>query len=179
VLADEDREFLLELLRERVDDVLDRSHRSVLTHVDGLEASLADRLGPIIGALELSDARAINRRLEGFYDESRVLEMLLEERVFGRLEAKARAKIDAAGWETLESIRDKSPEDVEQWKGELRRLLPSADEGLEAEIAQWYGEFFLAARRFSDRVQRDLNLLKMEAEHRFDVSDLLDLVRSS
>jgi small GTP-binding protein len=179
VLADEDREFLLGLLQERVDDVLDRAHRSVLTHVDGLEAELADRLGPIIQELELSDARAINRRLEGFYDEARVLEMLLEERVFGRLEAKARGKIDAAGWETLETIRNKSPDDVEQWKGELRRLLPSADETLEAEIAQWYGEFFLAARRFSDRVQRDLNLLKMEAEHRFDVTELLDLVRSS
>ncbi|MGM0559092.1 MAG: dynamin family protein, partial [Myxococcota bacterium] len=179
VLADEDREFLLELLRERVDDVLERAHRSVLTHVDSLEAQLAERLGPIIQELELSDARAINRRLEGFYDESRVLEMLLEERVFGRLEAKARAKIDAAGWETLEAIRNKSPDDAEQWKGELRRLLPSADEALEAEIAQWYGEFFLAARRFSDRVQRDLNLLKMEAEHRFDVTELLDLVRSS
>ena len=179
ILADEDREFLLELLHERVDDVLQRSHRSVLTHVDSLEAQLAERLGPIIQELGLSDARAINRRLEGFYDESRVLEMLLEERVFGRLEAKARGKIDAAGWDTLEAIRNRSPDDVEQWKGELRRLLPAADETLEAEIAQWYGEFFLAARRFSDRVQRDLNLLKMEAEHRFDVAELLDLVRSS
>jgi small GTP-binding protein len=176
-LSEEDTTFVLDLLSERLADVLERSRRTILADVDEIEASLAQRVGPIIQQLPLADARAMNRRLDGFFDETRMLDLLLEERVYGQLRARATGQIEAAGRETLDQIRDSGHADSDRqggptWKAALRRLLPDTRGHLSRELTNWYGEFFLATHRLSDRVQRDLHLLKLEAEHRFDVSAL-------
>ncbi|MFW6058171.1 MAG: dynamin family protein, partial [Persicimonas sp.] len=175
VLTDEDKQFVLDLLSERLDDVLNRSRQTVENDVAELESNLAQRVGQIVGELPLSDARAMNRRLEGFFDESRVLKLLLEERVYGQLRARATGQIEAAGRRALEEIRDSSQHDGPDWKAALRRLLPDTRADLNRELAAWYAEFFLAASRFCDRVQRDLHLLKLEAEHHLDVSSVAEL----
>ncbi len=177
VLSEEDKAFILDLLTERLDDVLGRSRQSVLADVDAIESTVAQRIGPIVQQLPLSDARALNRRLEGFFNEARMLEMLLEERVYGQLRARATGQIEAAGRSALEEIRNSSEEDGASWRTALRRLLPDTRSQLSQELARWYTEFFLAACRFSDRVQRDLHLLKLEAEHHFDVSAVAELLR--
>jgi nitrate reductase assembly molybdenum cofactor insertion protein NarJ len=175
VLADEDKQFVLDLLSERLEDVLNRSRQTVENGIAELESNLAQRVGQIVGELPLSDARAMNRRLEGFFDESRVLKLLLEERVYGQMRARATGQIEAAGRRALEEIGDSSQHDGRDWKTALRRLLPDTRADLNRELAAWYAEFFLAASRFCDRVQRDLHLLKLEAEHHFDVSSVAEL----
>ncbi|WP_168210514.1 tetratricopeptide repeat protein [Persicimonas caeni] len=174
VLSEEDQTFILDLLSERLDDVLNRSRQTILADVDELEGAVAQRVGPIIQSLPLGDARAMNRRLEGFFDETRMLKLLLEERVYGQLRARATGQIEAAGQRALEEIRN-SGQEGPAWRAALRRLLPDTRGHLNRELAAWYEEFFLAACRFSDRVQRDLHLLKLEAEHHFDVSAVLQL----
>jgi hypothetical protein len=174
-LSEEDTTFVLDLLSERLEDVLDRSRQAMLADVDEIEGAVAQRIGPIIQQLPLGDARAMNRRLDGFFDETRMLELLLEERVYGQLRARANGQIEAAGRDTLEQIRDSGQEGGPAWKAALRKLLPDTRGHLSRELTNWYGEFFLATHRFSDRVQRDLHLLKLEAEHRFDVSALARL----
>jgi small GTP-binding protein len=175
-LSEEDTTFVLDLLSERLEDVLARSRQTILADVDELEGAVAQRIGPIIQQLPLGDARAMNRRLEGFFDETRMLELLLEERVYGQLRARAIGQIEAAGRDALEQIRDSGQEGGPAWKSALRRLLPDTRGHLSRELTNWYREFFLATHRFSDRVQRDLHLLKLEAEHRFDVSALTRLL---
>lgn len=172
VLSEEDQTFILDLLSERLDDVLDRSRQQILADIDELEGEVAQRVGPIIQALPLGEARAMNRRLEGFFDETRMLKLLLEERVYGQLRARATGQIEVAGQRALEEIRNSGQEQGPAWRASLRRLLPDTRTHLNRELAAWYREFFLAACRFSDRVQRDLHLLKLEAEHHFDVSAL-------
>lgn len=168
-LSDEDRDFILELLAERVEDILSRSRQQVLADVDAIEGRIAQEIGTIIAQLPLVDARAMKRRLEGFFDETRVLKLLLGERVFGQLSAQTAGRIDAAGRSALDEIRG-GADGAPIWKRALRRLLPDARGHLTTELARWYEEFFLAAQRFSDSVQRDLHLLKLESDYRFDVS---------
>ena len=175
VLSEEDKQFILDLLAERLADVLERSRQQVLGDVGELESMVAQRVGPIVQNLPLVDARALNRRVEGFFDETRVLKLLLEERVYGQLRAKAMGQIEVAGRQALEEIRSSDEEGGPAWKAALRRLLPDTRSHLRRELAGWYGEFFLAACRFSDRVQRDLQLLKLETEHRLDLADLAEL----
>lgn len=169
-LAQEDRDFILELLAERIEDILRRSRQHVLADIDEIENRVAQQIGAIIAQLPLVDSRALKRRLDGFFDETRVLKLLLGERVYGQLSAQTAGRIDAAGRGALDDIRPGSG-DGSVWKRALRRLMPDARGHLSTELAAWYEEFFLAARRFSDSVQRDLHLLKLEADYRFDVSE--------
>lgn len=177
VWAEEDRRFILELLQERIGDILERANQQVMSDVEALESQLAQRVGGIIAALPLADARAVSRRMEGFFGEARVLKMLFGERIFGRLQAQAGGQIAAAGEAVLDTIRP-GADAATGARQALRQLLPQGRAQLTQELAQWYEEFFLAARRFLTRVQRDLHLLKLEAEHRFDASALRALIHS-
>lgn len=166
-LTPEDRAFILELLSERIDDILGRSLTEILNDIEEIESKLAQKIGALIGALPPGDRRAMSRRLEGFFDETRVLKMLLSERVYGRLQALSVGQINAAGHSALDSL---SSAQTGGARGALRPLVPDVRTHLGRELVGWYKEFFLAARRFLDRVQRDLHLLDLEGGHRFDVS---------
>ncbi len=170
VLSEEDRDYLIDLLTERFEGILADSKDRVFNDIVGLEAELAEFMNPILEGLSLQDARGLNRRLQGFQDEVRVLKLLLEERVFGQIIARARGQIGAAATSALTEIENS--EDQTRWRGLLRELLPSLREDFEANIAEWYDTFFVTASRFCDRVRRDLSLLELEARHRYDISPL-------
>src|SRR5699024_6558653 len=100
--------------------------------------------------------------------------MLLGERVYGQLKALGTGQISAGGPGALDAIRSAQAGTA---RAALRPLLPDVREHLDRELVGWYMEFFLAARRFLDRVQRDLHLLKLEAGHRFDLSAPRELIQ--
>ncbi|MBA2664829.1 MAG: dynamin family protein [Bradymonadaceae bacterium] len=172
VLGEEDRAFVLELLKERLQGVLDRSRRTVQNEISVLESELAERVGPILSDLSLQNQRAMNRRLEGFYDETRLLKVLLTERVYGQLAAQARGQIDAGGVATLREIEESPEGDRARRKALLRELVPEPRLLFRQALSGWMEEFFLAATRFCDRLQRDLALLELEATYRYDFSEL-------
>lgn len=167
-MSEEDREFIVELLAERFESILDASRDRVFNDVTAVEAELAERMGPVAQGLSLQDARGLNRRLEGFQDEVRVLKLLLVERVYGQIIARATGQIEAAARPILAEIEDLS--DQSRWKALLRRLLPSVRDSFQSDLAGWYDTMFLAARRFCDRARRDLALLELEARYRYDIS---------
>jgi len=142
-----------------------------------VEREIAERLDPIVRGLALGDARALQRRLDGFFDESRVLAMLWEERVYGALRARARGRVETAGRATIDAI-EASPSDRSTWHTTLRRLLPTVDDELATAIGDWYASFFDAATRLCTRVRKDLELLELEAQQRYDVSPLFALVET-
>jgi hypothetical protein len=174
-LAEEDRAYIAELLRERFQSLLDRSQARVLEDVAELEQGIAQRIGPILSALSVLDARSLQRRLEGFYEAARALRLLLEERVYGRLSARATGQIEGAADAVLLAIEETS--DPLQRRGLLRRLLPDArQQNFPQRITDWYADLFDACRRLCDHLQRDLTLLEQEARTRYDLSVLQALV---
>jgi small GTP-binding protein len=168
VLSEEDRDFISTLLMERFDSVLEHSLQRVMADVASLEGEVAGHIGPVMQQLSLQDARAVSQRLDGFRDEVRVLKMLLQERVYGRLRARANGQIDAASSGAMESIALSA--DPTRWKGILRRLLPELRPGFQDTLEQWYADFFDAGDRVLEHLRRDLQLLKLEAKHRYDTS---------
>lgn len=177
VLTEEDRDFLLTMLRERLDELLRRSHERVMQEITSQEAELVGLLEPALHGLALHDARGVQRRLDGFYDEVRALRLVLDERVYGRFSARATGQIEAAGLAALAEI-EAARGDEARWRGALRRLIPDARAHIEAELSRWYGAFFDAAARLFDRIQRDLALLELEARHRYDLTALEALLAS-
>ena len=171
VLEADDRDFILELFEERLDDVLRRSRQKVLAEISELEATMAERLSPLFATLSVTDARPLRRRLEGFFDETRALKTVLEERVFGQWRARARGQIATGGTSTLEAIADlgadASPKERRQL---LAGLIPQVGDEFSGALTAWYEEFFLAANRFCDRLRRDLETLQLEVRHRLDFS---------
>lgn len=170
VISDEDRDFITTLLIERFDSLLDNSLERVFTDVFSLESELAQKLGPILQDLSLQDARSIAQRLEGFRDEVRVMRLLLEERVYGRIKAQANGQISAAGTQALKAITISA--DKIRWKGILRSLLPELRPHFKETLEQWYVDFFTAANKLFERVEHDMTLLALEAQHRYDIAPI-------
>ena len=173
VLAPEDRDYLTDIILSRFESILTTSRDRVFHDVVGVEAEIARKLGPILSSVSLQDARGLNRRLQGFQDEVRVLKLLLEERVYGQFRARARGQVASGAKAALGQIEETA--DQTRWRALVRGLLPDVREGFSDEIEQWYATFFATAARFCDRVGHDLALLELEARHRYDVAPLVDL----
>lgn len=174
VLAAEDRKFVLELVLSRLQKVLDASRLRTRQILQQTERELAEQLDPVVRALALGDARALNRRLDGFFDETRVIAELWDQRVFGALVERARGRIESIGEETLTAI-EAAQGDRAAWRSKLRELLPAIDEEFGQRVEGWYAAFFEAAVRLCSRVRKDLELLELEAHTRYDVGPLLAL----
>jgi small GTP-binding protein len=174
-LAEEEREFVLSLMLQRLDRVAEASSERVEQQIAAVERQIAERLDPVLRALTLGDARALQRRLDGFYDESRVVRLLWQERVYGALREWARARIDADGQRVLDSIVA-AQADQSMWRAHLRRLVPTVDDAFGKRIEHWYAAFFEAASRLCDRVRNDLELLELEAKTRYDVAAVRALI---
>lgn len=172
VLEPDDRTFIMELFAERLDQVIERYRRQVLREVSDVEQALAERLSPLFGCLSVTDARPLRRRLEGFFDETRALKTVLDERVFGHWRARTDARLNAGGDTTLDAIIELG-EDADRGDRQqlLATLIPRIGDEFSDALADWYREFFLAAGRFCDRLQRDLTTLELEVRHRLDFSN--------
>lgn len=174
-LSDEDRQYTQQLLLERFISLLDQSLERVFYDAVSLEAQIAQRLGPLLYELSLSDARALSQRLEGFRDEIRVLKLLLKERVYGRLIAKATGQIEAGSQATLRAV-EAVGQDPTRWRALLRALLPELRPHFKQDLAQWYQDFFTASSRLFERVSADLEVLELEAKHRYNTAPLEALI---
>ena len=173
-LSDEDREFILELMLQRLGRILDASRDRIESVTARHEREIAERLDPVIRALSLGDARAMQRRLEGFFDESRVITLLWEERVFGAFRERALGRIASAGQRALETVVA-AQADRAMWRPALRELLPAVDDEFGHRIQRWYAAFYEAATRLCVRIRKDLELLELEAKTRYDVGPVLEL----
>lgn len=171
VLEPDDRRFILELLRERLDHVLNRTRRDILDEISQLEANLAERISPLLATLSVTEARPMRRRLEGFFDETRAMKRLLDERVFGQWRARTEGRLTTGGERTLDAIVNLGDDARSESRRELlSELIPSVGDDFAHTLCEWYREFFLAARRFCDRLCGDLSTLELEARHRLDFS---------
>src|SRR5690606_16551245 len=119
-LLEEDRQFITTLILERFERLLDASWQRTSGELADVEREIAERLDLVVRGLILADARAVQRRLDGFFDEVRVVELLWEERVYGAMRARARGRVETAGSMTLDTIVA-SQGDRSTWVPCLRR----------------------------------------------------------
>jgi len=170
VLEADDRAFILDLFEERLDDVIDRCRRDILADISDLEAALAADISPLLASLSVTDARPLRRRLEGFFDETRAFKTVLEERVFGQWRARTEGRLSTGGEATLDAITELGNDaDRQERQQLLQELIPQIGDEFSDALADWHEEFFLAARRFCNRLQRDLETLQLEVRHRLDI----------
>jgi hypothetical protein len=177
-LTEEDRDFILELFGNRVDDILDRARQDVLSDVDALELDVARRTESMLESMHLSDARTVDRRMEGLFDQTRALRLLLRERVFGALRARIHGRLDAGGRGAIANLEDRGDTDLDAASQELAQLFPDPRQQIDASLTDWYREFFVALHRFSERTHRELQRVRLEIKHRFDLTAFTDLLTS-
>lgn len=175
-LTDEDTSFILDLFGSRVDDILERARKDVLTDVDAIELEVARQTGALLESMQLSDARTVDRRMEGLFDQTRALRLLLRERVFGALRARAHGRLDVGGRSALAQLEAHPDGDLDELSAELQTLLPDPRRQIDASLADWYREFFVALHRFSERTRRELQRVRLELKHRFDLTAITDLL---
>ena len=175
-LTDEDTSFILDLFGSRVDDILERARKDVLSDVDAIELEVARQTGALLESMQLSDARTVDRRMEGLFDQTRALRLLLRERVFGALRARAHGRLDVGGRAALAELEAHPDGDLDELSAELKTLLPDPRRQIDASLVDWYREFFVALHRFSERTRRELQRVRLELKHRFDLTAITDLL---
>ena len=163
----------MELVEERLASVLQHALQQQLEDLNQLESAIAQGFDPIFRGLSVMDTRAMQGRLDGFFDESQTLQRLLEDRVYGQIRAETRGRVAASGDEVLNSVVV-AQTDKGSWRAILRRLVPRLDVG--NALTQWYVEYFENAYRLLVRARADLELTRLEARYRYDYSGLLQLV---
>ncbi len=167
-LAAEDAKFIGRLLRTRFSDVVDESFDEVAHTLNELEGTLARRLEDVVQRMPLLDARAQHRSIEGLFDELRASRQLLYEKVVGRLDASVGSRIELVGNDILLSLDG----DKALWRSKLRRLLPDTSRLAAMELTSWFNEWFHRVSVFLERIASELDLLKIETDHRYDSSEM-------
>lgn len=122
-LPEDDREFVLDLVLQRFERILQTSRARITQHLAEVEREMAERLDPVVRSLAISDARSLQRRMDGFFDEARVVSMLWDERIYGSLRARAQGRISTSGASVLTTV-EAAQSDPSAWRPALRRLLP-------------------------------------------------------
>ena len=173
-MSEEDRRFIQDQLLEGFVGLLAQSLERVSQDIVSLETELMRELEPMMSAMSLQDTRALNQRQEGFREEVNALRLLLRERVYGRLDARASGQLQAGGAQAMLAIE--ATQDATRWRASLRQLLPELRPSFRDDLSAWYQGYFDAASRFLLRVQHDMEVLELEARHRYDLGPLEALV---
>ena len=165
-LLEDDRAMLSGQLVDRAEAGYARVAQEVLGEVDGLDAAVVGEVERVASKLAPADARTLRRRLEAYLAETTALRRLLLERSVARPTAEIRARVASLGAVVLERLgRDPGRTEAER-ASHLLALLPSPDAGYAAMLDEWGEEYLSAARRLSDRVERDLDILALDFEQR-------------
>jgi small GTP-binding protein len=150
------RERLARTLRDELDGLV-----ATLSPVDSLVAATVERIAQIVGPPE---SRTERGRLEAWIAETVAYRRLLHEQLWERRVAVLDTRFDLEGADLL--LRWVEQERSEERSALLQRLLPIPDERLRYRAEAWSREYFGAGIRLCDHVQRDLDMLALDLEHR-------------
>jgi len=168
-LAEEDAEFLASLMVERIGSVVSPSESRAIELFGDLETALAQRLESVFRGLELQESRVLQRRADGYFDESRQARQLLEERLGGRIRAEALGRT-LAGKDVLMSLED---QDRSHWRARLRGLIPDAPLIFRAQTDTWGLVWLERTRHFLARLRGELELMEQETRFALNVPEEL------
>lgn len=177
-LGDDDRLAL----RERIVDRTTAAHRELATSiaraVDEVDHELIAFVEATASAIGPPESRTLRRRLEAYLAETGALRHALGERLVDTPRAVASALTRELGDRILELVaiaRSESERDAA-----LQRLLPPVGAEYVAEIERWGREVLAVATGLCGHVERDLDILALDLEHRImrPFSAVLEVIRS-
>lgn len=168
-LATEDAQGILHLMVRRIRRDLDGLFAMAEAQLDAQEAELARRLERLTKALPTVDSRAVHRGIEGFFDQLRAMRALLRERFVERALSVVESRVEAVGTEVFLGL----DADKAMWRPSVRKLLPDLSAHVASVLVAGLDDWAHQVLRLTSRLEREVELLKLESQARYDVETLL------
>ena len=137
--------------------------RDAANAVDDELVALVESLASAIGPPE---SRTLRRRLEAYLAETSALRRTLLERLASAPSRVVAALVRELGGPIVETIAGELGRTGAERDASLQRLIPPAGLEYVSQVESWGEEYLAVALRLCDHVERDLDILTLDLEHR-------------
>jgi tetratricopeptide (TPR) repeat protein len=163
VLQPDDRALLQRRCSEALTHILHHASSRVTTDVDDLQQELITLLSGLAqgGGIHGRTTRA---RLDTFLQSSAAARTLFDRGLLPTLTESSTARMEALGPAVIDELAQSS--DRQARDAALQRWLPLQGRNWAAAMLEWLREYVTAAVRLCDKVERDLDILALDLEHR-------------
>ncbi len=163
VLQPDDRALLQRRCSEALTTILRDASATVTSDVDGLQQELITLLSGLAqtGGVHGRTTRA---RLDTFLQSSAATRALFDRGLLPALTESSTARMEALAPQIIDDISHGG--DRQHRQAALQRWLPLQGRNWADAMLEWLREYVAAAVRLCDKVERDLDILALDLEHR-------------
>lgn len=165
-LLNDDRALLLARIRDRSLAALQDAFDAVVADAAVLDRDLLAAIEATATDVGPPESRTLRRRIEAWLAETSTLRALLHERLVRTPVAVRATRLDDEGAARLDRIASGAVRSEAERDAELQRMMPTTDDAWADTLDAWAEEYLAASRRLCDHVERDLELLALDLEHR-------------
>lgn len=165
-LLDDDRTLLLTRIRDRSRSALQAAFDDVVADAAALDRELLAAIEGTATEVGPPESRTLRRRIEAWLAETATLRALLHERLVRTPAAVRATRLDDEGAARLDRIASGAVRTEAERDAELQRVMPTTSDSWAETLDAWAEEYLAASRRLCDHVERDLELLALDLEHR-------------
>lgn len=165
VLRPDDRAVIVRRLRERMAELHQHAAEQAASHVQALEQTLLMTVSELARLIGPPESRALRSRLDAWLHEAQALRRLLHDAHADKARALDVARLDAQGRYLLDELAALS-DAPDQQDGTLQKLVPLTGAMWRDSLLRWGREYMQAALRLCDSMERDLDILALDLEHR-------------
>lgn len=159
-----------DILRERLVDRAEGEWLAVAEMVRDAANAVDDELVALVesraSAIGPPESRTLRRRLEAFLAETSALRRMLMERLGDAPARVVAALVRELGASVLDTIAAEPGRTSAERDASLQRLIPPAGLDHVDQVESWGEEYLAAALRLCDHVERDLDIVTLDLEHR-------------
>lgn len=163
-LSDDDRAALRERIIDRAAAAYEDVAGKVAAAADAIDRDLVALVEDIAGRIGPPESRTLRRRLEAYLGETSALRRSLREQLGVAPGGVVAALTRELGDRILELLTAPRPESERD--AALQRLIPPAGGEYVAQLERWGEEYLGVARGLCGHVERDLDILALDLEHR-------------
>ncbi len=160
----------LAVVGERIIDRATGAWKSVAEMVRDAADAVDDELVALVEAQATAvgppESRTLRRRLEAYLAETSALRRTLMERLVSAPSQVVRSLVRELGGPIIESIAGEPGRTSAERDAALQRLIRPTGLDHVAQVESWGEEYLAAALRLCDHVERDLDILTLDLEHR-------------
>lgn len=165
VLRPDDRSVVMRRLRERMAELHREAAEQAAVRVEPLETTLLATVSELAALVGPPESRSLRSRLDAWLHEAHALRRLLQEAHADKAMALDVARLDAHGRALLDELAGLGDAPVER-DGLLQRLVPLVGPMWRDALLRWGREYMQATLRLCDSMERDLDILALDLEHR-------------
>lgn len=160
----------LAIVCERIVDRASGAWSAVAEMVRDAADAVDDELVALVEAQATAvgppESRTLRRRLEAYLAETSALRRTLMERLVSAPTEVTRSLVRELGGPIVEAIAGEPGRTSAERDASLQRLIRPAGLDHVAQVESWGEEYLAAALRLCDHVERDLDILTLDLEHR-------------